>query len=226
MRQGEQVQSQELSDSDPQVKRESLSLALHVSNAYTSFSFIVERFSSWYRQLKFIALCLPCQRRFVEKRNSRQQAHGFSKESSCELLMLPDLERAEKEIIKFNQRIAFAEEIDALENGTSVKKSSVLVKLDPILAQGLPRVGGRLGRAALPENSKHQTVIPKNSHLARLIVYHFHEKSAHSGREYVLSLLRERFWQIRAHSVVRSVLSSCFACKRCHAPPDTSDTEV
>ena len=81
--------TEELSDSDPQVKCESLSLALHVSNAYTSFSFIVERFSSWYRQLKFIALCLRCQRRFVEKRNSRQQAHGFSKESSCELLMLP-----------------------------------------------------------------------------------------------------------------------------------------
>ena len=133
------------------------------------------------------------------------------------MLILPDLERAEKEIIKFNQRIA--EEIDSLENSISVKKSSVLVKLDPILAQGLLRVGGRLGRAALPENSKHQTVIPKNSHLARLIVYHFHEKSAHSGREYVLSLLRERFWQIRARSVVRSVLSSCFACKRRHAPP-------
>ena len=130
--------------------------------------------------------------------------------------MLPDLERAEKKIIKFNQRIA--EEIDSLENSRSVKKSSVLVKLDTILAQGLLCVGGRLGRAALPENSKHQTVIPKNSHLARLIVYHFHEKSAHSGREYVLSL-RERFWQIRAHSVVRSVLSSCFACKRRHAPP-------
>ena len=130
--------------------------------------------------------------------------------------MLPDLERAEKKIIKFNQRIA--EEIDSLENSISVKKSSVLVKLDPILAQGLLCVGGRLGRAALPENSKHQTVIPKNSHLARLIVYHFHEKSAHSGREYVLSL-RERFWQIRAHSVIRSVLSSCFACKRRHAPP-------
>ena len=133
--------------------------------------------------------------------------------------MLPDLEKAEKEIIKFNQRIAFAEEIDALENGRSVNKASVLVKLDPILAQGLLRDGGRLGRAALPENSKHQIIIPKNSHLARLIVYHFHEKSAHSGREYVLFLLRERFWLIRANSVVRSVLSSCFACKRRNALP-------
>lgn len=64
--------------------------------------------------------------------------------------MLPDLERAEKKIIKFNQRIA--EEIDSLENSRSVKKSSVLVKLDTILAQGLLCVGGRHGRAALPEN--------------------------------------------------------------------------
>ena len=37
--------------------------------------------------------------------------------------------------------------------------------------------------------------------------------------ENVLSLLRERFWLIRANSVVRSVLSSCFAWKRRHALP-------
>ena len=100
--------TEELSDADHEVKRESRSFAFQVSNAFTSFSFIVERFSSWYKLLKFIALCLRCQR-FVEKRNSRQQAHSFPKESSCELLMLPDLEKAENEIIKFNQRIAFAE---------------------------------------------------------------------------------------------------------------------
>ena len=48
-------------------------------------------------------------------------------------------------------------------------------------------------------------------------LFYFHEKSGHSGREYVLALLREKFWLIRANSDVRSVLSSCFGCKRRHA---------
>ena len=86
--------------------------------------------------------------------------------------MPPDLEREEKEIIKFNQRIAFAEERDALKNGRYVKESSVLAKLDPIHAQGC------LGRAALSKNSKHQIIIPKNSDLAHLIFYCFHKKKS------------------------------------------------
>ena len=93
-------------------------------------------------------------------------------------------------------------------------KSSALVQLDTITVQGLLRVGGRLGIATLSDDSEHQIIIPRDSHLARLLVFHFHEKSGHSGREYVSALLRERFWLIRANSVVRSVLSSCFGCKR------------
>ena len=90
------------------------------------------------------------------------------------------------------------------------------------MVQGLLRVGGRLRIATLSEDSKHQIIIPRDSHLARLLVFHFHEKSGHSGREYVLALLREKFWLIRTNfvelnSVVRSVLSSCFGCKRRHA---------
>ena len=133
------------------------------------------------------------------------------------MLTLQELEIGEQEIIKFNQKIAFAEEIAALKKGKSVKKSSALVRLDPIMVQGLLRVGGQLRIATLSEDSKHQIIIPRDSHHVRLLVSHFHEKSGHSGREYVLGLLREKFWLIRANSVVRSVLSSCFGCKRRHA---------
>ena len=79
---------------------------------------------------------------------------------------------------------------------------------------GLLRVGGRLSRAPLHDDSKHQIIIAKDSPLARLLIQHFHQKSGHSGREYVLSLLRERFWLIRANFTVRSVLASCFDCRR------------
>ena len=109
----------------------------------------------------------------------------------------------------FDQSRVFAEEKRAIEKGDCVKKSSVLAKLDPILANGLLRVGVRLSRAPLHDDSKLQIIIAKDSPLARLLIQHFHQKSGHSGREYVLSLLRERSWLIRATFTVQNVLASC-----------------
>ena len=121
----------------------------------------------------------------------------------------------EREVIMFDQSRAFAEERRAIEKGNCVKKSSVLAKLDPILVNGLLHVGGRLSRAPLHDDWKHQIIIAKDSPLARLLIQHFHQKSGHSGREYVLSLLTERFWLIPANLTVQSVLASCFGCRRC-----------
>ena len=42
--------------------------------------------------------------------------------------------------------------------------------------------------------------------------------SGHSSREYVLSLLRERFWVIKGSSAVRRILSKCVSCRRRQAP--------
>ena len=93
-------------------------------------------------------------------------------------------------------------------------RSSVVANLDPILVKSLLRVGGCLSKAPLHDDLKHQIIISKDSPLARLLIQHFHLKSGHSGREYVLSLLRERFWLIRANSTVLRVLASCFSCRR------------
>ena len=207
--------SVELADDDPEVKREPKSFVVHVSEAYTSFVFIVERFSSWFTLLKFITLCLRCQKRFVRrKREARQDVQSITKEPTSDLITCSELENAEREIVKFNQNFAFPEELEAIKRGNSVKKSSAIAKLVPILVSGLLRVGGRLSRAPLSEDSKHQTIILKESHLAVLLVSHFHQKSGHSGREHVLALLRERYWLIGANSLVRSVLLSCFTCRK------------
>ena len=74
-----------------------------------------------------------------------------------------------------------------------MKKSTVLAKLDLILVNGLLSVSGCLSRAPLHDDSKHQIIIAKDSPLARLLIQPFHQKSGHSGRDYVLSLLREDF---------------------------------
>lgn len=98
------------------------------------------------------------------------------------------------------------------------KEVKLPCNLSPVLIGGVLRVGGRLSRAPLPDESRHQIIISKDSPLGVLLIRFFDEKSGHSGREYVLALLRERFWLIRANTTARRVLSSCFQCKRRHGP--------
>ena len=83
-----------------------------------------------------------------------------------------------------------------------------LRRLDPVLIDGLLRVGGTLGLASETFDSKHQIILPKNDHVSNLLVEHYHQISGHSGKEYVLSL----------GSAVRRVLSRCVSCRRRQGP--------
>ena len=63
----------------------------------------------------------------MRKREYRQDSHGLPREFKCELLTLPELEIAELEIIKFKQKIAFAEEIEALKKGNPSRSQVCLL---------------------------------------------------------------------------------------------------
>lgn len=67
------------------------------------------------------------------------------------LLTVDELMYAEKEIISFCQRRRFPDELYSLRNGGSVKRNSHIFKLSPVLDDGVLRVGGRLGKSAMPE---------------------------------------------------------------------------
>ena len=112
--------------------------------------------------------------------------------------------------LRLDQRNAFPEEIETTRKGGCVKKSCCLAKSSPVLIDSVLRVDGRLSRAPLPDESRHQKIISKEYPLGVLLIRFFHKKSDHSEREYVLALLRERFWLIRANTTERRVLSSCF----------------
>ena len=74
--------------------------------------------------------------------------------------------------------------------GNCVKKSSSLFKLDPILKDGLIRVGGRLNRAPITQDARNPVILPKKNRVVDLIIKHFHVILGHSGREHVLAALR------------------------------------
>ena len=120
--------------------------------------------------------------------------------SSIEPISVPEMKEAVQIIVKYVQEKQFKEEIESLKRnqdivpmipsqrpkGGSVKRGSSIFGLDPVLVDGILVVGGQLRHASLPEDAKHQIILPKNHHVTSWIVLHYHFASGHSGREYVL----------------------------------------
>ena len=103
-----------------------------------------------------------------------------------------------KKIVQLVQRQAFSEEIDSLSEGRPVKCQSKLANLLPVLIEGTLRVGGRIRHAPITFEAAHPMLLPKEHPISFLIVRYCHELLAHTGREHVLSAMRQHFWIIQA----------------------------
>ncbi|XP_077969292.1 uncharacterized protein LOC144423012 [Styela clava] len=132
-------------------------------------------------------------------------------------------------IVRFVQREQFGKQIDALHNHSSLEEKIVrtpkkslsrneqmrsIQKLNPIVVDGILRVGGRLDRSHLPLESRYPVILPSDSYVTNLVIDMYHEREGHSGTLHVLSAIREKFWIIKGHATVRRRLSKCFTCCR------------
>ena len=189
-----------------------------ISESVHSLVGYFHRTSSWHRLKTSVAWLLRYRenlRRFA-KRVKPVKSVETVPISSLSLITIDEMECAELEILKSVQKFHFQEELESLNKSKDkryVKNSSSLRSLDPILMNDLLRVGGRLSLVSTTFGAKHQIILPKNDHVTNLIVEHYHLLSEHSGREFVLSLAREKFWIIQASSVIRRVLSKCVDCQ-------------
>ena len=119
------------------------------------------------------------------------------------ILTLDDLLGAELAVIRYCQRQRFGEEISALFSWKAiVSRQSSIHRLDPVLQDGLLRVGGRLSRGAMPEEAKHPLILSKDQHVSMLILKHVHQNLGHGGWAHTLSTVRRRFWITNADSAV------------------------
>lgn len=114
---------------------------------------------------------------------------------------------AELDLIHYSQKQKFPEEIKMLQQGKMhVRKDSCIFRLDPYLEDAVLRVGGRLSRSAMPEESKHPIILHKDLHIYSLVLQHFHQGVGHSGRNHVLAKLRQKYWLPKANSAVRKII--------------------
>lgn len=104
----------------------------------------------------------------------------------------------------------------AQQRKLNMKMSSSLYKLDPFLdVDGILRVGGRLRRASLKGDVKFPIILPRNSHVTKLIIKHFYERTHHQSKGMTLNEVRSNgFWVLSGSSAVANMMSSCVTCQK------------
>ncbi|XP_055584842.1 uncharacterized protein LOC129737707 [Uranotaenia lowii] len=126
-------------------------------------------------------------------------------------LTIDELRNSMLVIVRVIQRLEFDDEIKRVQKGVPCKR---LAALNPILSDGLLRVGGRLRHSNLPDESKHQLILPNNNSVTKLLVRALHLELLHVGPSGLISALRQRFWLLNARSTVRNVTRQCIKCFR------------
>lgn len=217
---------------DPEVRVSVTVNAVHSSEVSDATTRLICHFSSWIRLRKSVAwilrfknlLLYQCQKKRLMGLNEQQgplvcKPEVLKDNEFSGLLTVDELKNAEMAIIKFCQKGRFADEFDSLQDGRSVSKSSSLFKLCPVLMDGVLRVGGRLSRADMPEDTKHPIILSKDFHISDILLRHIHQEVGHSGRNYMLSRLRQNYWITGATTAIRRILSRCVICRRLQAAP-------
>lgn len=80
-------------------------------------------------------------------------------------------------------------------------------------SKGIWRVGGRLRHSSFPEYQKHPILLPYESHLAVLIVDHYHRVYLHPGPSTLQAILQTQYW---IPSLRRLIRVRGFRCKPCY----------
>ncbi|XP_033103146.1 uncharacterized protein LOC117105950 [Anneissia japonica] len=106
--------------------------------------------------------------------------------------------------------------MSCLKERKSIQNNSSVIALSPILNNdGLMSVGGRLGKSDLPLIEKHPVLIPGKSHVAKLIVLHYHTKVCHQGRHFTEGAIRDDgYWVTGCKRLVSSVIHKCVICRK------------
>lgn len=195
----------ELDTEDQEIRK------VHVHHTLTTVNSLAERFlkfSSWTRLVKAIARLT----RFVK------EFKGSIKRTN-EATSLEERQEAELTIIAIVQGLVFSKEIKELQfrkELTTKDKASRLYRLNPFLDhKGILRVGGRLEHASLHPHIKHPVILPKTSHITKLLIDHYHQQVRHQGRGMTINELRSNgIWILGCSQAVSSFIYNCVKCRK------------
>lgn len=116
--------------------------------------------------------------------------------------------------IKLEQKKAYAKEIQAIQNNDILPNKSKIKSLRPILVAGVLRVGGRLEKANMDYNGRHQYIIPSKSRLSYLLLKKAHYQTLHGGVQIMSNYLRSAYWIPKMRQEAKNHISKCVRCVR------------
>ena len=132
--------------------------------------------------------------------------------SMSKSLSVDELRNAEAVLIKHVQHQQFPDCFASKSNKLNLPRN--LQKLQPIVVDGILRVGGRLKQAPFDIDVKHPIIIPQRSHLTELVIRQHHAEVGHSGSSHTWTSLRRKFWIIKGGAAVRKSIGNCYLCKK------------
>ena len=169
----------------------------------------------WIKLLKAISFLIHFIQRF--KRHNKIIDNKLSEPTK---VIAEHMNNTHDVIIELIQKETFKQELQDLFSSNQVNQNSKLVTLNPILDNNIIKVGGHLKNIiGIPNNLKHQIILPKHHPVTDLLILHYHKSSHHCGRDQTQALLRERYWIVKAKSIIRKVLSTCLLCKHGRSMP-------
>ena len=208
-------------DTDKEVKvseqtdNSELFVSVNKSNINPATISMVERFSKfscWRKLVRTVALLIHIAQSFQGGNKCSSGWHICNQHKSPS-----QLENAADLIFKIFQREYFLPEITKLQKEVSLSPTSVIEPLSPYLdLKGLLRVGGRLSQSSevLGMLAK-PIIVPKESHLAFLLIHHYHGTVHHQGRVITEGAIRSAgFWILGGKRTISKVISQCVTCKR------------
>lgn len=130
-----------------------------------------------------------------------------------------------KVFIRREQQIAYPSECAHFRkygntNPNAFPEKSKLINLHPqIDDDGIIRVGGRIGLAELPYDTRFPAIVPSHSRLSRALILEAHRKTHHGGTQLMIQYLRANYWIPRLRTEIKNSTQRCTDCTRNRKQP-------
>ncbi|GFS71934.1 integrase catalytic domain-containing protein [Trichonephila clavipes] len=116
-------------------------------------------------------------------------------------LSVAEIENSEKQLIRLTQTY-YLPDVESLKFVTFIDNDNIL------------RVKSKITERNDESSFLYPILLHDKCEFTKLLIRSIHKKNCHAGIQIMQSLIRERFWIIRARKTIKSILNECFICAR------------
>jgi len=187
---------------------------------------------TWHKKLRRVGAFI----RILERWRTRARAAAAARRDEVPRPPMPDFHLnnldwayAEKAVLISVQCHHFYDEILQLSkeniNTATTKKElrgidSKIRALNPFIDHdGFLRVGSRLTKASIADETKFPVILPRGDATVRSIITYLHQKNLHAGAKFIHCEARQSIWILQGGQEIRSVIKKCVKCQRAFKRP-------